>query len=210
MTCSFCSAPLPRKGLVCGYCGQRNALNLNALSKVEIQSKDTSHKCPSCDVTFDNINIGSKERILIQRCDDCDGLFLTEEILGELVQSQAAIKDKIDLHILRFVKDHPRPEKETVIKYKKCPVCDITMQRLNYRSVSGVIVDKCHKHGIWLDAGELLQLYEWKKVGGDIQKVNKRQTTPKLKGSTFSKPHQEDKGTFFDPIGDFFNWIQGA
>lgn len=210
MRCKFCSAPLPQKGLVCQYCGQRNPLNLTTLSNVSIEDQKSSHQCPTCNILCDDINIGTKKRIIIQRCKDCDGIFISENILEEIIQAQSVIKNNIDLHVLRFIKDNPRHSQETVIKYKKCPVCDITMHRLNYRAVSGVIVDKCHKHGIWLDAGELLQLNEWKKVGGELQKTNKEKTNIKSKGSTFSKPHQENNSTYFDPIGDFFNWIQGA
>jgi Zn-finger nucleic acid-binding protein len=208
MRCKFCSAPLPKKGLVCNYCGQRNPLNLSVLSKVNIEEKEAEHKCPVCDITCDNINIGIKERVIIQRCSDCDGVFISEEILEQLIQDQKLIREKIDLHTLRFIKDNPRQLRESVIRYKKCPVCDITMQRLNYRAVSGVIVDKCHKHGIWLDAGELMQLYEWKKAGGEIKEIN--QMKPELKSGApfFQKPY-EDKSRF-DPLGDFFNWIQGA
>ena len=35
-------------------------------------------------------------------------------------------------------------------------------------SLSGVIVDKCKEHGIWLDGGELRQLMDWIKAGGQI------------------------------------------
>lgn len=210
MKCSFCSAPLPKKGLVCAYCGQRNALNFSTLDKVEVAKDKPTHKCPTCDIVCDNINIGAKERIMIQRCNECDGLFLGEEVLEELVQAKSLIKDKIDLHILRFVKDNPRVEPEKVIRYKKCPVCDITMQRLNYRAVSGVIVDKCHKHGIWLDGGELLQIYEWKKAGGDLYKLNKRKQEARKSRRGIENPHKKENDSYFDPIGDFFNWIQGA
>jgi len=210
MTCTFCSAPLPKKGLICEYCGKRNPLNLKVLSKIEIERQEASHSCPTCDVTCDNINIGRTKRIIIQRCNDCDGLFLGEDILEELVKAQSVIKEKIDLQILRFIKDHPRPQKETVIRYKRCPVCDSMMHRLNYRAVSGVIVDKCHKHGIWLDAGELLQLYEWKKAGGDLQKSQEEKSEINLGDPSFRRPHKEDNQSFFNPLGDFLEWIQGA
>lgn len=209
MKCKFCSAPLPKSGLVCNYCGQRNPLNLRVLSKIDIEHKEASHQCPVCDTACDNINIGRNERVIIQRCNDCDGIFISEEILEQLIQDQKLIREKIDLHMLRFIKDNPRQGKETAVIYKKCPVCDITMHRLNYRAVSGVIVDKCYKHGIWLDAGELMQLYEWKKTGGEINKIN--QKVPELQNGApfFQKPFKE-KATRFDPLGDFFSWIQGA
>ena len=40
------------------------------------------------------------------------------------------------------------------------------MNRSNFGSRSGVIVNACGDHGIWLDSGELRRLFEWKKAGG--------------------------------------------
>ena len=40
------------------------------------------------------------------------------------------------------------------IQYRKCPSCDAPMNRSNFGKTSGVIVDSCSRHGIWLDAGE--------------------------------------------------------
>jgi Zn-finger nucleic acid-binding protein len=42
------------------------------------------------------------------------------------------------------------------------------MNRINFGSRSGVIADKCRKHGLWLDGGELRQILEWMKAGGMI------------------------------------------
>jgi len=33
---------------------------------------------------------------------------------------------------------------------------------------SGVVVDHCKDHGIWLDSGEITHLMEWKKAGGQL------------------------------------------
>lgn len=42
--------------------------------------------------------------------------------------------------------------------YLKCPHCKGIMQRSNYRKVSGVMVDVCMHHGVFLDAGELARI----------------------------------------------------
>jgi len=41
------------------------------------------------------------------------------------------------------------------VQYRKCPACDGFMQRANFQKRSGVIIDRCHNHGTWLDADEL-------------------------------------------------------
>jgi Zn-finger nucleic acid-binding protein len=42
------------------------------------------------------------------------------------------------------------------------------MNRINFGRRSGVITDQCFGHGVWLDAGELKRLVEWKNSGGKI------------------------------------------
>lgn len=207
MRCKFCSAPLPQKGLVCSYCGQRNPLNLNVLSKIDIEEKKSDYNCPVCNVLMENINIGIKTKVLVQRCDKCDGIFILEDILEQLLQSKSLIKKDIDLHMLRFIQDNPRHKQENIISYRKCPVCDKTMQRINYKTVSGVVVDRCLRHGVWLDGGELRQLFEWKKVGGEIKVREEKPIVVKKPETIFNKSQEEP---LFDPVGNFLNWLQGG
>ena len=42
------------------------------------------------------------------------------------------------------------------------------MNRVNFGHRSGVVVDRCKAHGIWLDNGEITHLMEWKKAGGQL------------------------------------------
>ena len=42
------------------------------------------------------------------------------------------------------------------------------MNRINFGTNSGVIVDRCKDHGIWLDGGDLKHLFEWMKAGGKL------------------------------------------
>ncbi len=58
--------------------------------------------------------------------------------------------------------------KESKVVYLKCPVCSNFMNRVSFGSKSGVVVDRCKEHGIWLNAGELRHLFEWKKAGGQL------------------------------------------
>jgi Zn-finger nucleic acid-binding protein len=52
--------------------------------------------------------------------------------------------------------------------YVKCPVCAKMMNRINFGARSGVVIDRCREHGVWLEAGELRQLSEWMKAGGRL------------------------------------------
>jgi Zn-finger nucleic acid-binding protein len=70
------------------------------------------------------------------------------------------------------------------IKYLKCPVCQMLMDRVNFGYRSGVVVDQCRLHGIWLDNGEITHLMEWKKAGGQLgaqqQKLQTREERKNL------------------------------
>jgi Zn-finger nucleic acid-binding protein len=48
------------------------------------------------------------------------------------------------------------------------------MNRTNFGTHSGVIVDVCMRHGIWFDAGELPKVLEFVESGG-LQRARRRQ-----------------------------------
>jgi len=55
--------------------------------------------------------------------------------------------------------DHPNIDLTPVAP---CPVCRQPMRRYIYSTDSGVAVDACATgHGIWLDDGELAQIYDY-------------------------------------------------
>jgi Zn-finger nucleic acid-binding protein len=67
--------------------------------------------------------------------------------------------------------------------YRKCPVCKELMHRINFGARSGVIVDQCKTHGVWLDSGELKRLLDWKKAGGQLlhERVRQRKKEEELR-----------------------------
>jgi len=170
MRCQFCSAPMPTQGFICQFCRKRNSLNMSTLPKVEIVDEDDKYNCPVCENELENINIGSKKKVLIQHCSKCDGVFIKENIMKQIIEKQTVDRQKFDHLMVRFIQNNPRHASSTKDKYKKCPICAKMMQRYNYGAVSGVILDRClNQHGIWLDAGELKQIIEWKYYGGVVK-----------------------------------------
>jgi Zn-finger nucleic acid-binding protein len=53
------------------------------------------------------------------------------------------------------------------------------MHRVNFGAKSGVIVDRCKEHGVWLDGGELRQLFEWMKLGGQLLEQERQERQQK-------------------------------
>ena len=211
MKCIFCAAPMPKNGLVCEYCGKRNPLNLTALKETDMVTDSTDPKliCSLCDAEMEQINVGIAEDILIHRCKACDGVFVTEEDLQKTIKHHVGVLQVVDYSTLRFILDHPRHEKDTNNVYKHCPVCQERMRKLTYAAVSGVLVDRCMEHGVWLDSGELQQLFEWKSVTISLHRQEVARGRAKvLHRNTKSRKYTKD--TTRDPFEHFLIWLFGA
>ena len=163
-TCSYCAAPL--KGAICEYCGNRNDIDLNDLSFSSAKPHENRY-CPSCEVPLITVNVGKgNKKIYIERCGGCFGLFFDKGELESLLEiSIDKASKEVDYRRLNQIMEHPY-HRDT-LEYRRCPVCKTFMQRKNYRRHSGIIIDRCVEHGIWLDSGELLQIMDYIRLGGD-------------------------------------------
>jgi Zn-finger nucleic acid-binding protein len=52
------------------------------------------------------------------------------------------------------------------VRYIPCPVCKRLMNRRNFASVSGVIIDICRDDGVWFDNQELGRIVQFIEAGG--------------------------------------------
>jgi Zn-finger nucleic acid-binding protein len=162
--CTNCGAPLPQNSVVCQYCNSRNAVDLTGIHEYTTHKPEQPRTCPICQIEMDTISIAKQETFYIEKCRQCHGLFFDT---GEL----EALLDKSVQHIQiinykRLVEISESSLLEQSVTYRKCPVCTKIMNRVNFGTRSGVIIDVCHDHGVFLDAGELRQLMEWRKAGG--------------------------------------------
>lgn len=53
-----------------------------------------------------------------------------------------------------------------VVRYVPCPECGTLMNRKNFAQSSGVVLDVCARHGVWLDRGELERVLGFVAGGG--------------------------------------------
>ncbi len=160
--CKKCGAPL--EGITCKYCGTRNDINLQEIHEYTLNSPQSLRTCPTCNITLQTIDLQMDGKFLVERCHRCHGLFFDLNELQTLIDM--TIKHSYEIDYKRLHENAQKPLSRDKIVYKKCPVCSKFMQRRNYEKSSGIIIDVCAKHGIWLDAGELKQIYEWVKAGG--------------------------------------------
>ena len=161
--CNHCSAPLPKDSIICEYCGVRNDIEVQEVPLASVQPK-SNRMCPDCMIYLDSIDIGKNSIFIIEKCERCFGLFFDNFELKRLLEESNVKSYWIDYKRLQSLLQYPLHKDK--IQYRKCPQCNKIMQRKNYMNRSGVIMDTCVDHGIWLDAGELKQIKDWIKLGG--------------------------------------------
>ena len=165
--CKSCSAPLLANTNRCQYCGVRNDVDLQARHDVKMHKQTSECLCPHCLKPLQAIQLQLDEQLFIERCTDCFGLFFDLGELDILLNHSVRHVESINLAHLDNI-NADRYRKKQVVKYIKCPVCREFMSRTNFAQKSGVIVDSCRFHGLWLDSGEAVHLMEWKKAGGQL------------------------------------------
>ncbi|CAH2030383.1 TFIIB-type zinc ribbon-containing protein [Trichlorobacter ammonificans] len=165
--CSNCNAPLPPGSLICAYCNNRNDIDLRGIHYYTTHESDTPRTCPRCTIRLKHLDLKLHGRFLIDRCEQCLGLFFDPGELDALLEAMVGNVFDIDHVGLALINEQRSPDRYPV-SYLKCPACSQVMHRVNFGARSGVIVDRCKAHGIWLDGGELRQLLEWMKLGGRL------------------------------------------
>lgn len=165
--CSHCNAPLPDGSVLCVYCGDRNDIDLAGIHYYTTHESDTPRICPRCDIRLKTLDLKLNGTFLIERCVQCLGLFFDPGELEALLEGTVSNVFLIDRKGLDSI-NLRRQADQYPIAYIKCPVCTQYMYRVNFGTRSGVIIDRCKGHGVWLDGGELRHLMEWMKLGGKL------------------------------------------
>lgn len=174
MNCPCCSAPLCGAGPLCSYCGSRLDLDLQGWRHLQPRGSDPERVCPDCAVSLESLLLEGEEPQELDRCPSCLGLFLPIGALERLVNQQSGPVLGVDHRLLQALAEAPRAN-QTPLRYRRCPCCQELMLRSLQGKRSGVVVDRCRDHGLWLDAGELRQLLEWARAGGALLDRERRE-----------------------------------
>jgi Zn-finger nucleic acid-binding protein len=179
--CTNCSAPLPQDSILCDYCGSRNDTDLAGVHYYTTHELESERTCPRCTISLCTIDLNINGRFLIERCDQCLGLFFDPNELEALLEATVANVFTINRSQLETI--NALKKDNYGVSYIKCPVCSSIMNRVNFGVKSGVIVDRCREHGVWLDGGELQHLFEWMKAGGKLlqQERNEEQRRSEMR-----------------------------
>jgi Zn-finger nucleic acid-binding protein len=188
--CGSCGAQVGADADACNYCGSAIIRDANALSLIcpecFARNAEESRFCTACGVGF------SPEPVLVEghelpcpscsclmpvraiggiginECPQCSGVWVPEDRFDHLIakaceaaQARAGAPKSSDK-----ARASGASPFQTKVVYRNCPVCDAHMQRANFRKRSGVIIDRCHSHGTWLDSDELEQIAGFILEGG--------------------------------------------
>ncbi len=198
--CSSCSAPLSGQSTICEYCGRRNDIDLRGIHQYTVMRPETERICPRCTTPLQTINLKKGDKFYIEQCTRCMGLFFDLNELEALLEMSVSNVFRIDQSRMNTINKelyHRDPEHK---KYVTCPVCSRFMHRSSFGAKSGVIVDRCLNHGVWLDGGELKRLLEWKKAGGQLLHEKIKQRKKKSRSKHSKRLHQSRENAIADGL----------
>ena len=177
MKCQQCTGHLNPKSNVCPYCGSRVEADLKSANFRDL-GPNPDLPCPECREPLDVLEFDTNPRVAIERCKSCLGTFFNPGEIELLLQHYTTEVLWVDHYKLKQLKDE-LDYRNREIKYFPCPTCGDRMSHLNFGSDSGVILDRCSKHGLWVRNGQIQQLAEWWRAGGRIL-YEKHQQEPSI------------------------------
>ncbi|MFH0801656.1 MAG: zf-TFIIB domain-containing protein [bacterium] len=204
--CKNCGAPLPKTSDRCAYCDTLNDTDLVRLPDAAISDEAATERiCPRCNEPMDAFRLSAGKDFVLDRCRTCLGIFFDPSELEDLLKSDNQERGKVDFS--RFdVLAEDNTQNDWPVGYIKCPVCREMMNRRSYGPRSGVIVDSCKNHGLWLDGGELGKLLKWERAGGLLKKEEEEKERAAETGSfkiqiasgDYASPFYEGNTSSFD------------
>ena len=118
--------------------------------------------CPMCShITMIPLH---EEGAKVDYCPECKGIWVDFAGEKEVLEIRPNVFSLDELKRLR--KQYQPVATLEPVRYIHCPVCDELMNRKNWGSYSGVIVNRCDTHGTWYDDGKITKVREYVALGG--------------------------------------------
>jgi Zn-finger nucleic acid-binding protein len=149
VSCPACFARMFAGASFCQNCGA---------ARTRTEGEATALACPGCRGRLANVTLGTTSLL---ECESCDGVWIDATAFERLCtdrESQAAV--------LHRQGRRGAAAAETRVRYRPCARCGKMMNRVNFATLSGAVVDVCKGHGTFLDAGELHQIVGFIRDGG--------------------------------------------
>jgi Zn-finger nucleic acid-binding protein len=192
LCCSRCGGTLQEQARACEYCQAEITLEERRLDsicpacfgrmasdacfctscgvRIEVQQLaplPATARCPRCaprDVALRSRRVGSS--VLVE-CEVCAGTWVDPRLLERLCDD--AEERKSIGEALGAVPSRGAGATTAARAYIPCPTCSQPMNRKNFGSISGILIDVCKDHGVWLDHGELARALEFAEQGGLVE-----------------------------------------
>jgi len=161
-TCEFCRARLAT--MACPSCfgllfvGSRHCSHCGARAEAPTRRDAPPGRCPRGCAPLDPISLGG---VPLDACPRCQGSWIDVipfEQLCASAEQQAAVLAATRPATTGLGVDR--------VRYSPCPRCAKIMNRTNFARSSGIVLDICRAHGVWLDADELRRVLEFLRAGG--------------------------------------------
>lgn len=178
LRCPGCGAPASADAAACDYCGSalatvtcpscfaamfagsRFCARCGAEAVREVVPDDAPLPCPRCRTPMQALVLAGTTA---RECSTCGGLWLDPASLQRLADAR---EERAMVVGVLAGRTSPTPVPADVVRYVPCPCCARLMNRKNFAGSSGIVLDVCATHGVWLDRGELERLIGFIEGGG--------------------------------------------
>jgi Zn-finger nucleic acid-binding protein len=154
--CPECYCRLPNDAKFCVECGL-------GIHPQPLETEAAGWSCPRCKVKLQRRRVGELD---LFECADCGGVWMPEEAFDEIIRRKDAARAAQEYEGAPPRRSNFRSPPGAEIRYLPCPICENPMNRRNFGRRSGVIIDSCRDHGVWLDNQELNRIIRFVEAGG--------------------------------------------
>ncbi len=122
-----------------------------------------SGPCPRCETMLEPRLVGD---IVIDECGKCQGVFLDGLAIERIIEDRRQARADTLLGELPTTQAPMTAIPPGGKLYVKCPRCATIMNRRQFATGAGVIIDVCKQHGTFFDVGELPAVIKFVMHGG--------------------------------------------
>ena len=135
----------------------------------------------------------------IDRCSKCGGVWLEQGELEEILETSQK-RNTPPAENTSTNGPAAGVSKSALRDELACPFCSETMSVVNFAYDSGVIINRCPNHGIWLDSGELKRIEDNRTHWRSEADKRKSEWVRILRSSTQAESQNETLLDFFRSI----------
>lgn len=186
LKCGRCGAPLQVDAAKCAYCDAEITIEERGLSGVcpvcfarlltgarfctecgieiapqALRAVEEGTVCPRCRSALRSRTVGHTALV---ECGGCGGLWISQDDLDRICE-KADEEELVSRALASSQPSHPVDPSQGPA-YLPCPTCHDLMVRRNFGGTSGILIDVCRGHGVWLDHRELERILEFVRKGG--------------------------------------------